>query len=273
MTTPTQALVDALPHPGSPEASAMIDSVLDEYEWPSNAKNAARAGYVAAKRLLRATQQAKHAAHCNLNFPATLGTDEDHCSCGATQQAPASEPVERNDPLSALSIRLLVHLGKVSQDDANEAFHLACTMLQKEAEEMNVKLPWVVVPHPSAQASESAEARDDWRQYATEREDTAQQVIERHRKEHESLLRLLAQARTEQGRAYRCIQGMHNALARGISFSAEAYHAPTIGAAKRYVFEGAIDGSDFFVGKPVEVLHAALALPGDLAPQHKEQTK
>ncbi len=50
---------DAVPHPGSPEASAMIDSVLAEYEWPSNTKNAARAGYVAAKRLLRAAQQAQ----------------------------------------------------------------------------------------------------------------------------------------------------------------------------------------------------------------------
>jgi hypothetical protein len=44
-----------LPHPGSPEASAMIDSVLAEYNWPSNAKNAARAGYVAASRMLTPT--------------------------------------------------------------------------------------------------------------------------------------------------------------------------------------------------------------------------
>lgn len=44
----------ALPNPGSPEASAMIDSVLAEYNWPSNTKNAARAGYVAAARLLAA---------------------------------------------------------------------------------------------------------------------------------------------------------------------------------------------------------------------------
>ncbi len=41
-----------LPSPGSPEASAMIDSVLAEYDWPANSKNAARAGYVAAKRML-----------------------------------------------------------------------------------------------------------------------------------------------------------------------------------------------------------------------------
>jgi hypothetical protein len=45
----------ALLHPGSPEASAMIDSVLAEYNWPSNAKDAARAGYVAAQRLLATT--------------------------------------------------------------------------------------------------------------------------------------------------------------------------------------------------------------------------
>lgn len=40
-----------VPHPGSPEASAMIDSVLAEYGWPAYAKNAARAGYEAARRL------------------------------------------------------------------------------------------------------------------------------------------------------------------------------------------------------------------------------
>lgn len=41
-----------LPRPGSPEASAMMDSVLAEYNHPSNPKNCARAGYVAAQRLL-----------------------------------------------------------------------------------------------------------------------------------------------------------------------------------------------------------------------------
>jgi hypothetical protein len=44
----------ALPNPGSPEVSAMIDSVLAEYNWPANTKNAARAGYVAATRLMAA---------------------------------------------------------------------------------------------------------------------------------------------------------------------------------------------------------------------------
>lgn len=41
-----------LPHPGSPEASAMMDSMLAEYQWPANSKNAARAGWEAANRWL-----------------------------------------------------------------------------------------------------------------------------------------------------------------------------------------------------------------------------
>lgn len=50
------------PRPGSPEASAMIDSVLAEYGWPANPKNAARAGYEAACRLL-AARPAPDAVH------------------------------------------------------------------------------------------------------------------------------------------------------------------------------------------------------------------
>lgn len=42
----------ALPHPGSPEASAMMDSLLAEYQYPANSKNAARAGWEAANRWL-----------------------------------------------------------------------------------------------------------------------------------------------------------------------------------------------------------------------------
>lgn len=60
-------------------------------------------------------------------------------------------------------------------------------------------------------------------------------------------------------RAYRCIQGMHNALTRGIECNF-GYHALTIGAAKRYVFEGELDGSTYFEGKQVSVLHDALKL-------------
>jgi len=45
-----------LPQPGSPEASTMIDSVLAEYGWPANPKNAARAGYVAATRMIASAE-------------------------------------------------------------------------------------------------------------------------------------------------------------------------------------------------------------------------
>lgn len=49
------ALREALAKPDVPEvntqeASALIDSVLAEYNWPSNPKNAALAGYEAACR-------------------------------------------------------------------------------------------------------------------------------------------------------------------------------------------------------------------------------
>jgi hypothetical protein len=62
-------------------------------------------------------------------------------------------------------------------------------------------------------------------------------------------------------RAYRCICGFHTAMRKGqlIDRTAAAYHSPTIGAARRFVKEGTLDGADYFIGKPVEVLHRALA--------------
>lgn len=67
--------------------------------------------------------------------------------------------------------------------------------------------------------------------------------------------------KVELGRAYRCIQGMHNTMqAWEVNFPAMAYHSPTIAAAKRFVFEGALDGAEYFIGKPVSVMHEALAL-------------
>jgi hypothetical protein len=55
MTNPTTPLpvqepAGALPHPGGVEISALLDSILSEYGWPSNPKNAARAGWTAAMR-------------------------------------------------------------------------------------------------------------------------------------------------------------------------------------------------------------------------------
>lgn len=70
------------------------------------------------------------------------------------------------------------------------------------------------------------------------------------------------QLRTELGRAYRCILGMHNALkAMQADIPGNGYHLVTVAAARRFAFEDALDGTDYFIGKPVEVLHAALALP------------
>lgn len=51
----------ALPHPGGVEISALLDSILSEYNWPSNPKNAARAGWTAAMRYLAASTQATQA--------------------------------------------------------------------------------------------------------------------------------------------------------------------------------------------------------------------
>ena len=48
---PAQAVPLSVPHPGSPEASAMIDSELELHGWPANQKNAARAGYEACRKL------------------------------------------------------------------------------------------------------------------------------------------------------------------------------------------------------------------------------
>lgn len=55
-----------------------------------------------------------------------------------------TERPNRNDPVSALAIRLLVAAGACSQADANTAFHAACSMLEEEAERQNTTLPWVV---------------------------------------------------------------------------------------------------------------------------------
>lgn len=73
----------------------------------------------------------------------------------------------------------------------------------------------------------------------------------------------MQQLRTELGRAYRCIKGMHNALTTlQAEMPGNGYHLPTVAAANRFVFEDSLDGTDYFIGKPVDVLHAALALPG-----------
>lgn len=54
---PDQPQPESLPHPGAPEADEMLDKLLAEYGHPANAKNAARAGYMAARRLLQHARQ------------------------------------------------------------------------------------------------------------------------------------------------------------------------------------------------------------------------
>lgn len=62
--------------------------------------------------------------------------------------------------------------------------------------------------------------------------------------------------RTELGRAYRAVHGFYSAHRAEQPLMSLAYHTPTIGAAGRFVREGALDGSDYFIGKPVAVLHS-----------------
>ncbi|MCR6496184.1 hypothetical protein LJB71_08140 [Thermomonas sp. S9] len=70
----------------------------------------------------------------------------------------------------------------------------------------------------------------------------------------------LEHLRTELGRAYRALHAYTNAHAKGepLSDAAVGYHSLTEAAAKRFVNHGALDGSEYFIGKSVDVLHAAL---------------
>jgi len=70
----------------------------------------------------------------------------------------------------------------------------------------------------------------------------------------------LERLRTELGRAYNALVAYTNARDRGAPLPdhAIAYHSLTEAAAKRFVNHGALDGSEYFIGKSVDVLHAAL---------------
>lgn len=97
----------ALPNPGSPEASAMIDSLLAEYHCPANPKNAARAGYEAARRMLGATSEQRERAmtlsefeakHLAVKDESILGWHKGFC---LGRQFPA--PNEQRKPLNLTS--------------------------------------------------------------------------------------------------------------------------------------------------------------------------
>lgn len=69
--------------------------------------------------------------------------------------------------------------------------------------------------------------------------------------------------RTELDRAYRALFAYVQVSERreaSLSMSALLYHAPTIGAAKRWVIERAMDGADHFTGKHPQELQDALDL-------------
>ncbi|MEO5811589.1 MAG: hypothetical protein ABIU96_04135 [Rhodanobacter sp.] len=70
----------------------------------------------------------------------------------------------------------------------------------------------------------------------------------------------LEHLRTELGRAYRALFAYTNASKKGepLSDAAKGYHTLTEAAAMRFANEGALDGADYFIGKKVDVLHAAL---------------
>jgi hypothetical protein len=75
----------------------------------------------------------------------------------AAQEQPAPE---RNNPISALAIRLLVAAGHVTQEKADEAFGIACRAIETEAQRMNITLPWVKATHPTP--AERAERPVAW---------------------------------------------------------------------------------------------------------------
>lgn len=68
------------------------------------------------------------------------------------------------------------------------------------------------------------------------------------------------QLKLELERAYRALRGFWTAAQNGAlpDQTMLAYHAPSIAAACRFVETGDLDGSEYFVGKPVDVLHQAL---------------
>lgn len=70
------------------------------------------------------------------------------------------------------------------------------------------------------------------------------------------------QMKLELENAYRCIQGLYKIVNERPTQSATlAYHRLTIAAAKRFVYLGELDGAEYFIGKSVDELTAAMILP------------
>ena len=66
--------------------------------------------------------------------------------------------------------------------------------------------------------------------------------------------------KTELERAYRALRGIYGTIAHGDKPTASnlAYHSLTLAAAMRFVADGELDGTDYFVGKDVSVLQGYL---------------
>ena len=64
----------------------------------------------------------------------------------------------------------------------------------------------------------------------------------------------------ELGRAWRALHVYARTAKTGVqpTDATRAYHELTVAAAKRFVLDGAFEGTAYFVGKPVEVLHETL---------------
>ena len=68
---------------------------------------------------------------------------------------------------------------------------------------------------------------------------------------------------TELQRAWRCVRGFHSFSQRGElpDNAFRAYHILTIAAAVRYVSERSMDGSEYFIGKDIDVVKYILDPP------------
>lgn len=67
--------------------------------------------------------------------------------------------------------------------------------------------------------------------------------------------------KVELERAYRALRGLYGCAVNGRAPDKTmlAYHSLAIGASLRFVNEGALDGTAYFIGKPASVLHDVLA--------------
>lgn len=73
----------------------------------------------------------EHAAFIAAANPATVARLlQERDALVAAQQ----EPIEANNPRTALAIRFLVRTGRVTQEEADNAFRLACEAMKREAE-------------------------------------------------------------------------------------------------------------------------------------------